>query len=309
MASIHIRPLSDRDHQAVLALWNRAVCFDRLTPELFEEKIYEDPNYAPELVLLAEENQRLAGFIAGTLRPAPDAGAIGFIKLFVVDPARRRGGVGSMLLEALEAALQQRGCQLIRVFESAPNYLLPGIDPRYTDLITFFERRGYERFGETANMEVNLAAQDFDTSAGETKLRAVGFEIRRAIMGDKDYVRALLQQHWMAWVPEIERTLLNYPISLHLAWRAHQVVAFAGYDGNNLNTGWFGPMGTDPAYRGSGLGGVLLKRCLADIKAQGHRLAIIPWVGPYQFYAHHTGANIARVFWRYRKNLRPDAQS
>lgn len=303
MTPIHIRPLTDRDHDALLTLWNRSARFDRLTPELFDEKIYEDPNYSNELALLAETEQRPAGFIVGTLRPAPDGGATGFVKLIVVDPAQRRRGLGSRLLDTLEAALKQRNCRGIRVFESAPNYLLPGIDPRYTDLISFFERRGYERFGETANMEVDLAARDFDTSAEESKLRDRGFEIRRAIMGDKEYVRALLQQHWAAWIPEIERTLLNYPISLHLALHAHKVVAFSGYDGNNLNTGWFGPMGTDPAYRGSGLGGVLLKRCLADIKAQGHRFAIIPWVGPYKFYAHHAGANISRIFWRYRKEL------
>ncbi|NUO80699.1 GNAT family N-acetyltransferase [candidate division KSB1 bacterium] len=303
MTPLLIRPLEDRDAEGVLSLWNRGVRYDRMTPELFEEKIYEDPNYMRELVLVAEEQNRLLGFIAGTLRPLAEGGATGFVKLLVVEPSHRRHGVGSRLLTTLEAELKQRDCRLVRVFESAPNYLLPGIDPRYTEALAFFEQRGYERFGETANMEADLHAQNFDTSAEEAKLREQGFEIRRAIMGDKDYVRALLQQHWAAWIPEVERTLLNYPISLHLAWHNHKVVAFSAYDGNNLNTGWFGPMGTDPAYRGSGLGGILLKRCLADIKAQGHRLAIIPWIGPYRFYAHHSGANIARVFWRYRKNL------
>ncbi len=297
-----IRPLEDRDVEAVLSLWNRGVRFDRMTPELLDEKIYEDPNHARELVLIAEENSRLAGFIAGTLRPASE-GALGFVKLIVVDPLHRRHGLGSQLLEKLETELQQHACRLVRVFDSAPNYLLPGIDPRYTEALAFFEKRGYERFGETSNMEVDLHAKNFDTAAEEAALRTQGFEIRRAMMGDKDYLLALLQHHWAAWIPEVERTLLNYPISLHLAWHDHKVVAFSAYDGNNLNTGWFGPMGTDPAYRGSGLGGILLKRCLADIKAQGHRLAIIPWIGPYRFYAHHSGANIARVFWRYRKNL------
>ncbi len=294
--------MADSDEAAVLALWNRSVRFDRLTPELLEEKIHEDPHCGRELVLVAEEQQRLTGFIAGTLRPHAE-GVIGFVKLIAVDPQHRRQRLGSRLLEALELELKQKDCRLVRVFESAPNYLLPGLDPRYTETVSFFERRGYERFGETSNMEVDLHGRSFDTSAEEAKLREQGFEIRRAMMGDKDDVLALLRQHWAAWIPEVERTLLNYPISLHLAWHNHQVVAFSAYDGNNHNTGWFGPMGTAPAQRGSGLGGILLKRCLEDIKAQGHRLAIIPWIGPYRFYAHHCGANIARVFWRYRKNF------
>lgn len=303
MTTLQIRTMADSDQDAVLALWNRSVCFDRLTPELFEEKIYEDPHYTHELLLVAEEQQRLLGFIAGTFRPQPENGAIGFVKLLAVEPQARRQHIATRLLESLESALKQRGCKLIRVFESAPNYLLPGIDPRYTEAVAFFEKRGYERFGETSNMEVDLHSQNFDTSAEEAKLREQGFEIRRAIMGDKDYVRAFLQQHWAAWIPEVEHTLLNYPISLHLAWHSHEVVAFSAYDGNNLNTGWFGPMGTAPSQRGSGIGGILLKRCLADIKAQGHRFAVIPWIGPYRFYSHYCGAHIARVFWRYRKNL------
>lgn len=301
---MHIRPMTEREDEAVLALWNRSVRFDRLTPELFEEKIYEDPNYARELVLVAEEQGRIVGFISGTLRPNAE-GTRGHVKLLAVETQRRREHIGTQLLQALEAELKQRDCRVVRVFESAPNYLLPGIDPRYTEAVSFFEKNGYERFGETSNMEVDLHSRGFDTSAEEAKLREQGFEIRRAIMGDKDYVRAFLQQHWAAWIPEVERTLLNYPISLHLAWHSHQIVAFSAYDGNNHNTGWFGPMGTAPAQRGTGLGAILLKRCLADIKAQGHRLAVIPWIGPYRFYAHHCGANIARVFWRYQKNLLP----
>lgn len=303
MTTLQIRTMTERDDDAVLALWNRSLRFDRLTPELFDEKVYEDPNCTRELRLVAEEQQRLIGFIAGTLRQHAEHGTIGYIKLLAIEPQARRRHVASRLLENLESELKLRGSRLLRVFESAPNYLLPGIDPRYTEAVSFFERQGYVRFGETSNMEVDLHSRNFETSAEEAQLREQGFEIRRAIMGDKDYVLAFLQKHWPAWIPEVERTLLNYPISLHLAWHKHEVVAFSAYDGNNLNTGWFGPMGTAPEQRSSGLGGILLKRCLADIKAQGHRLAVIPWIGPYRFYSHYCGAHIARVFWRYQKKL------
>ena len=40
---------------------------------------------------------------------------------------------------------------------------------------------------------------------------------------------------------------------------------------------------------------------LADLKAQGHEQATIPWVGPYGFYNKQCGARIDRVFWRYEK--------
>ncbi|MFV1981354.1 MAG: GNAT family N-acetyltransferase, partial [Rhodothermia bacterium] len=100
---------------------------------------------------------------------------------------------------------------------------------------------------------------------------------------------------------EISNCFSNMPVSLHLAFRDEALVAFSGYDGNNVGTGWFGPMGTAESARGAGIGGVLLKRCLADIKAQGKHEAIIPWVGPVGFYAHHVGARISRVFLRLEK--------
>ncbi len=299
---MNLRPLQEADLEAALALWNRSAQFDQMTPELLDEKISEDPDYDPELVLLAEQERRPVGLIMGVQRQAVKEG-LGFIKLLAVDPSVRRRGVGKAMLRAIEQNLRAAGVQTIRVFDSNPNYLVPGIDPRYTETLAFFERQGYERFGDTANMEVDLTARSFETKTEEERLRAAGFEIRRALMADWDDVMALLARLWPAWIPEVERALSNYPISLHLALHQKKVAAFSAHDGNNQNTGWFGPMGTDPDYRGRNLGGVLLLRCLADIKAQGHRRAIIPWVGPYAFYLHYAEAHITRVFWRYRKKL------
>ena len=299
---MNLRLLHDHDLETVLSLWNRSAVHDRLTPELLDEKIFDDPAYRGQLQFVVEREQRVVGFVSGTTRPEAH-GLTGFVKLLAVDPAHRRQRLGTRLVEALENELRNQGAVWVRVFDSAPNYLQPGIDPRCTEMLVFFERRGYERFGEAANMEVDLQAHGFDTSAASAALREQGFEIRRALMGDREDLLGFLQQHWAAWVPEVERTLLNYPISLHLAIHQNKTVAFAAYDGNNLNTGWFGPMGTAPEYRGHKLGRVLLQRCLADLKAQGHRLAIIPWVGPHGFYLHHAGAKITRVFWRYRKKL------
>lgn len=299
---MNLRHLQDTDIASLLSLWNRSVRFDQLTPGLLEEKVFDDPDYDRELALVIDDGQHLAGFIMGVVRVRNGENR-GYVKLLVVDPKRQRRGLGSRLLQELEARLGQGGCVTIRLFEANPNYLVPGLDPRYSEAVAFFEKHGYQRFGETANMEVDLAAQDFETAADEVSLRGEGIEIRRAIMGDYDEIMGFLQRHWSAWIPEVQRELLNYPVSLHLALRQDRVVGFAGFDGNNLNTGWFGPMGTEPSLRGKGIGGVLLRRCLGDLKSQGRRLAIIPWIGPYVFYSHYSGARITRIFWRYKKDI------
>jgi len=114
---------------------------------------------------------------------------------------------------------------------------------------------------------------------------------------------AFIDEYFPLWRTEVENTFLSLPVSLHIALLKGEIKAFSAHNGNNFGTGWFGPMGTDPDVRKHGLGRVLLLRCLADIKNQGHRLAIIPWIGPYRFYLRNCGAKISRVFWRYRKWL------
>lgn len=297
---MNIRQLTDSDLDVVLALWNRSARLDPLTPELFEEKVFDDPDFQPEWTLVVEDSNRVVGFAMGLARNFPDD-KVGFVKFLAVDPALQRRGIGTQLLQRLESALWHAGVSHIRVLDSNPNYLLPGLDPRYTEAVIFFEHHGYKRFAETMNLEVDLSARDFNTTVMEEQLRAKGIEIRRAIMGDREDLMRLLERYWKAWIPEVDRTLLNYPISLHVAVHQNRIVGFSAHDGNNFNTGWFGPMGTDPGLQGKGVGGVLLLRCLKDIKDQGHRFAVIPWVGPYRFYSHYAGAHISRVFWRYKK--------
>jgi mycothiol synthase len=84
-----------------------------------------------------------------------------------------------------------------------------------------------------------------------------------------------------------------------LAVRGDSYLGFACHGGNRST--WFGPMGTLESERQHGIGTVLLRRCLADIKAAGPVSAQIGWTGPIHFYARAVGARIDRVFWSYRK--------
>jgi hypothetical protein len=126
--------------------------------------------------------------------------------------------------------------------------------------------------------------------------------VRRARADDRPAIMDFLQRHFTLWQAEVGVMLGNDPITLHLAWKGEELAGFSGYDGNNLGTGWFGPMGTGPDHRGSGLGGVLLGECLHDLKEQGLQRCTIPWVGPWRFYARQCGARIDRVFWRYERS-------
>ncbi len=297
-----MRMLKETDIEDILGLWNRNVPHDQMTPELLEEKVWDDKDFSKELTRVAIHDNRVVAFGMALVRTGQPE-RHGYIKMLAVEKKFQNQGIGARILRQLEAALKKLDVDTVRIAESAPNYLVPGLDPRYTAALVMLQRNGYKRFGETWNMVVDMSAQEFDTSRDEQELAARGFEIRRALMADDADVQRFLVEHWPAWKHEARRSMLNYPISLHLALKDGRIVGFAAYDCNNHNTGWFGPMGTLEQFRRVGIGRVLLRRCLRDIKEQGHRHATIPWVGPVAFYLRHAGAEISRVFYRFEKKL------
>lgn len=301
---MRLRALRRDDAPALLEMWNATARFDPLTPELLEEKTWDDPGFDPTAALVCDDAGTVAGFAMGVLR-APEDTHRGVVKLLAAAAGRRRKGIGSLLLNAIETALEQKGAGTVRVCESAPNYLTPGVDARYSAAPHFFKKHGYTRLGEACNMTVDLVGRDLDTNPAEEGLAARGITIRRAEPSDQGAIETLLDAYWPPWKPEVNRALSNRPASLYLALAGHKVVAFSAYDANNSGTGWFGPMGTAPAVRSQGIGQVLLFRCLADLAAQGHRHATIPWVDPVDFYRACAGAAVSRIFHRYEKELTP----
>lgn len=298
MHSISYRHVQPADQAAMLALWNRHAVFDPMTSMLLREKVWGDADFQPDLTWAAEQHGQLTGFSIGVVRQS-----MGYIKLLAVDAAHRRQGIGSQLLQATERALRQAGADKVRPCESAPNYLTPGLDQRYTAGKCLFESRGYEHIGTACNLTVDLTQNDFATAEPEARLAARDITIRRAESSDTQPLLAVVRAHWPVWLAEVTNALANHPITLHLALRQERILGFSAYDTNNLGTGWFGPMGTVPDAEGQGLGRVLLWRCLRDQKQQGHATAIIPWVGPIEFYTRHAGAQIARTFDRYVKRI------
>lgn len=287
-----IRALEPRDTGAVLRLWNASSRFDPLSSDVFSEKVWEELD--PCLAVVWEEEDELRGFACGVWRPTHQ---LGYLKMLCVAPAWRSQEIGTRLLQTVEAQLREWGASRLRLGESHPNYLQPGVDLRYTAALVFFEKHGYERVGETYNMRCDLARADFwrDPPAG--------LEVRRAWPSDQPATMAFLQEHFPSWQAEVSVMFTNDPISLHLAFQGEELVGFAGTDGNNRGSGWFGPMATHPRKRGLGVGGVLLGRCLTDFQNQGLTDCVIPWVGPYQWYSRQCNAYLERTFWRYEKSF------
>lgn len=93
----------------------------------------------------------------------------------------------------------------------------------------------------------------------------------------------------------------NRQAGLHLAVQDGRYIGFCAYGLNREHE--VGPVGTSPDRRGLGIGGVLLKRCLADQRDRGITAAELVWAGPLSYFSRTLNATIGRAFWLYEKNL------
>lgn len=299
---IDVEIFQENDLPHLLELCNTAMEYDQLNETLLREKIFEDPQYNPEMVLIVREGSEIVGFMIGVVHDIRDE-RIGFIKLMAVAPDYRRRGIARKMLRNLETIFREIRVQKMRIYDAPMNYFQPGIDPRYTAAISFAEAEGFSRFTDTANMTAPLSGQDFSTDDAERQLEKDNITIERAGYDDRTEILEFIDEQFPLWRYEVNNMYNSLPVSLHIARQNGIIKAFSGHNGNNFGTGWFGPMGTHPDLRGKGVGGILLKRCLRDMQEWGLEKTVIPWVGPIRFYSHYVKAVVERVFWRYEKNL------
>lgn len=258
--------------------------------------------------------------------------SLGHVDLVAVHSAHRRRGIGRALLARIEGALSGLGAGEVLLAGNPPHYVWPGIDVRYTPAICAAMALGYEQENTAWNMTADLSYDESPALRGtedaEQRLAAQGVTVRRAEPEDAAMLVGFARETFgVAWGGEVADSIGRTGAGCHIAVRDRvaatidgaapdagtgeggaavdsltvEVLGFAAYGSSRPS--WFGPMGTAPAAQGLGIGGVLLRRCLADQRAAGHLRAEIGWVGPVPFYASNSGARIERVFFLYRKQL------
>jgi mycothiol synthase len=254
--------------------------------------------------VVAEARDDILGACYGSLGSAPDAPRTGHVDLLAVARQAAGHGIGLRLLTRMEEELAEHGAAEAVLAGNPPVYLWPGVDARYTAMTLLAARAGYARYAEAVDMAVDLQATDLDSGPDTDRLAAAGLTVRRAAHEETERLVAWLQSGpWggSSWPEEAAATLAHQPVGCHVACRGEQFLGFACH--GSVRRGWFGPMGTLAPERGRGIGSVLLRRCLSDMKSAGLPVARIGWVGPVRFYARIVGARTERVYWLYRKAL------
>ena len=211
--------------------------------------------------------------------------AAAFVKLVVVHPDRRRQGLGRSLLRAAEGWAWDRGAADLHLSGSAPAYLWPGVDVRFTAMLCLAEADGYEDTGAAFDMSVPAA---FRHPAPD------GVELRRTL-SDEDVgaVDAFVAREWPNWVAEQRRAVEQGTCLAAFDSSTGEAVAFACHSVNRA--GWFGPTGTAPAHRHRSIGLALLGEVCTDLMVAGFSDVEICWIGPIGFYAA-AGGVISRCY-------------
>ena len=299
---ITYHPLQKKDIIFLVDMFNEQYIYDPITENILYEKIFNEENFDNDLNFIIKNDNTFVGFASGYIREYQNV-QTGWIKLLSTIDQKKMGPILIETFNKIETKLLQKGAITIRFMDSFPNYFIPGIDPRYTSLITLLHKKGYERRRDNVNMSVDLTLQDFLTDKEEQILSKENIKIKRASEQDKQKIFSLINKDFAIWKAEIQLAFQKKQNPLHIAILDKEVIAFSNHSCNNIGTGWFGPMGTTESARGKGLGEILLKRCLQDLKNNGYENAIIPWVGPIGFYFEKCGAEVDRIFWNYSKTF------
>lgn len=268
-------------HASQIAAFTRVACpFDLLSTPSVERSLFYEPD--DPLTVLGVFDGGLDAVAACVVR-----GGNAWVKFLAVHPRVRLSGIGSALLANLEAFAKANGATSMQVGNSAPFFVVPGVDPRSTETVCFFERRGYARAGDAVNQQVSL-----------TGLPDPELECATARQEELDAMMPWIEQHYPWWIAEVTRAVeLGTCV-------VHEDLGFACYD--VLRDAWFGPMATRPDLRGKrGVGSATLLAALHRMRARGYEHADIVWSGPLLFYLKTVGARVNRVFWWFKKGFSP----
>ena len=159
---MEIKIFRESELKAAAKLCRQNMDLDVMPDFLFREKVLTEADYNPKLTLLAydDKNTEPVGFIQGVIKDRGQ-GKIGYVKLLCVDSNYRRQGIATNLYKHVEEIFKNNGIKTIRVYETYPNYFMPGVDPFYTEAVCFFERNGFKKFGDTSNLNADSYCSRF----------------------------------------------------------------------------------------------------------------------------------------------------
>ncbi len=299
METLQYEPLSEKNAPEVHEFCERETRFWSVPLETFKRFMLRDLDFNPDLTIIVRQGEKLVGFVAAAKRKSMVGGPRAMLKAIVVATEYRRKGYGTQLFNELAKRLKTIKLKKVVAMCAPPDYWFSGVDVRHTPALFFFKTNKFHKWGQRINLSVDLTSPDL---AQPPETRRGNYVYSRATAQDKAELIAFVQKHHGigSWPLETEMVFENDPITNFIARDATtgMLVGWATHSCSFI--GSFGPTGVLKDLRGQGIGGVLLRWCMHDLKTTfKQNTMIIRWVtgNTVKFYSKAVGAYISQVFW------------
>ena len=290
-----IRPYHPSDLPAAAMLWNLTaqageVVYKPLNEAAFHHKLFGTPAHA--FCFVAEENEQLIGFAHGVTKTSFLPGETrentpGFLTTILVTPNKRRQGLGSALLRALELAFTAEGKRRLVVSERNPVQLpwivpgtpahehnkAPGVDEDCMGF-AFLQARGCQVIAREIAMYLPLDRYKPDSKLEERRAALLSQGIitgRYDVVLRYDYDRMcdrVGSEYWRSVLQE--EIAAPSPRPILAATHEGFIVGFTGpVDLETSGRGWFSGICTDPEYERRGIATVLFNLLMQEFIDEG----------------------------------------
>lgn len=214
----------------------------------------------------------------------------GSIPLLLVDPAYRRRGVGTRLLEAGMARLGELGVTTVGLGSGGDDYIWPGVPDDLPGAAGFFEARGW-RFDHTVlDLVADLRGYRVPAGVGERAGRA-GVSIEVMTEPERAEVLAFEAATFPDWVTWFERLDSSVLVARDRAGAVAGTLLFRGPPRATIyepllgtEAGTVGCVGVAPPARGAGVGSAMVARASELLRDEGTRACHIGWTRRERFY-------------------------
>lgn len=315
---IELDPQSERDIEAMAAVWNEACGPDLMISAQLVAYNLQPNDGGKQTGWLASDDNQVVGFALGSKldgHPTVMPANVGWIDAMAVLPDRQHRGIGQALLAQVETWLSGLGCDYAQLGGSLRPFA-PGL-PVELKQDAFFRSAGYRmRAGDGGiwDLASNLAEYQPPASVEEAPCA-----VRPAQPGQEADLLAYLAREFAGRWHYTCREFLNdggRVSDFMLLWAESGIEGFCQLTFEDsarplerfypyqLPRPWgqLGAIGVSAGLRGQGFGSTLLDAGLRRLHNNGVNGCIIDWTGISEFYAKF-GFSKYRQYWNLMKAL------
>ncbi len=286
-------------------LWHRALSHQwSLTAADLKAKISR-----VKIALVAELNGSPVGFCAASYEPFGSA----VLQVILVDPSRRRMGVGTALLEALGRILENHEVRSLSLgYEDSSEYFWPGVPGSQHNAWNFFKKHGWKPRDQNFDLLIDLAT--YHTPRWVTdRLNGSGATLHVASQDSAMSVVEFERRNFPKWAGFYENALRLQKYDNVLFAKAFNgaVIGTVLLNGNEQvpwkidigsRCGSIAVLGVAKEQEGKGIGTALAARSAEIVKQRGCSACYIGWTGLVTWYGK-LGATIWSEYLTSTKQL------